>query len=287
MTELTAIGGSDTQAIIDAARLGEAPAELELGRFYVVRRTDGGVKEIDLTGDQYRDFPRRTEGAVYVDNVASFAAYYAKHADPGTEVYADENRHTITAVLDAPWPSADDDGYAGDDGARWRQHVLVLKPPFTDAWKTWAGNDRQMMGQTQFAEFIEDNLSDIAPEPVPAADMLAVATTFQRHDKVTFSSSTILESGERRLTYEETTDARAGEKGKIVVPRAFKIGVAIFDDIAPYGIECRFRHRVKSGALTMAYVMDRPADKVRDAFRSVVDLAEQTGATIMRGSGYA
>jgi len=276
------------QAVIDAARLGELPARLDLGEFYAVRRTDGEVETIDLTGDEFRDFPRRTEGSVHVDNVASFAAYFAKHADPGTEVFADETRRTITAVLDAPWPTAADDGHAGDDGARWREHVLVLKPPFTDAWKTWASADRQAMAQTPFAEFIEDNLADIANEPVPAADMLLVATTFQRHDKVQFSSSTILESGERKLRYEETSDATAGSKGEIKVPRAFKIGVAIYDDVQPYAVECRLRHRVKSGQLSMWYVMDRPGDKILDAFRDVVgQIAEATGATVMRGSGYA
>lgn len=283
MNELTAIS-SDAQAIIDAARLGENPAELELGKYYAVRRTDGqGIDTIDLTGDQYRAYPRRVTGVVHVDNVASFAEYYAKHASPASEVFADEKRRQIVAVLDAPASETSDT----DARADWRQHLLILTPPFTDAWKTWAGKDRQMMSQTDFAEFIEDNLADIAPEPVSAADMLLVATTFQRHDKVQFASSTILDSGERLLRYEETVDARAGDKGSIKVPAKFKIGVTIFDDAPHYGIECRFRHRVKSGALSMAYLLDRPADKMRDAFRSVVDLAaEQTGATIMRGSGY-
>lgn len=275
----------NTQAIIDAARLGESPVQLDLGEFYAVRRTDGEVETIDLTGDQYRDFPRRIAATVEVDNVASFASYYGKYSDTGTEVFADETRRTITAVFDAPDPTGETP--SGDDGARWRQHRLILKPRFTDAWKIWAGSDRTMMTQTAFAEFIEDNLPDIANDPIPAADMLLVATTFQRHDKVQFASSSILDSGERVLRYEETVDARAGDKGSIKVPAKFKIGVTIYDDAPHYGVECRFRHRVKSGALTMAYLLDRPADKVRDAFRSVVDLvAEQTGATIMRGSGY-
>lgn len=282
MTDTT----DNMQAVIDAARLGEQPTRLDLGEFYAVRRGDGeGIDTIDLTGDEYRDFPRRTTGTVYVENVASFATYYAKHADTGTEVFADESRRTITAVLDAPDPGGETS--TGDDGARWRQHLLVFKPPFTDAWTTWTGLDRKLQSQTDFAEFIEDNLSDIASTPVPAADMLAVATTFQRNDKVQFSSTTILESGERRLRYEETTDATAGAKGEIKVPAKFRIGVAIFDDVDPYAVECRFRHRVRSGQLTMAYVMDRPDDKVRDAFRLLTGmLAEQTGATVMRGIGY-
>ena len=47
------------------------------------------MQKIDLTGDQYRDFPKRKTGTVTVRNVASFERYYAKHADEDSEVFAD------------------------------------------------------------------------------------------------------------------------------------------------------------------------------------------------------
>src|SRR5207237_3634745 len=54
------------------------PTEVHGGNMYAFV-TDGQVHHLDLTGDQYLDFPRRKRGTVTVRNAASFAHYYAKH----------------------------------------------------------------------------------------------------------------------------------------------------------------------------------------------------------------
>lgn len=245
-----------------------------------VFHTPSGVHSIDLSDGRYArraDRPRRKTGTTIVRDVDSFAYYYAKHADDATETYVDLDEGVITAVLDAHQPDP--------DAPRWGEHRLKLVMTPTEPWKRWTGANRRYMPQVDFAEFLEDNLPDIAPEPVPAAGMLEIARTFQAKTSVAFSSGVVAASGDITLAYEETTTASGGAKGKIPIPRAFAVGIAPFDDCDPYKIEARFRHRIRGNALHLAYILDRPEDVVRDAVKSVVAKVEEaTGARIMRGA---
>lgn len=260
-----------------AAMEATVPQPVEPGKVYVVPSSSGGRTTIDLTGDEYRDFPARKRGTVTVEDVASFAQYYDKHAHADSEVYADLDTGVITAVLDAHLGTG--------EAARWQEFRLILRLTPTPQWTTWNGRDRIYMRQLDFAEFLEDNLVDIASEPVPAAELLEIATTFQAKSKVSYASSTVLSSGAITLNYEETSDASGGAKGQLVVPKKFAIGIAPFDDVDPYKVEARFRHRIESSALKLCYILERPQDVLRDAVKTVVGQVEEAcGIKVMRGS---
>ncbi len=269
---------TENDALIEHAGLTVPPDELDDGSIYAYKLRDG-VRLVDLDTDEYaarRPRPRRKTGTIMVGDVASFATYHGKHADDDTEIWADLDNGTITAVLNAHQGNA--------DAPRWEDHRLVLKLTPTEPWKRWTSNDRRLLPQLAFAEFLEDNLPDIASDPVPAARMLEIATTFQAKTRVNYSSGTVLASGAISLKYEETTDASGGAKGDMVVPKVFALGLAPFDDVEPYRIEARLRHRIESSALKLCYILDRPEDVVRDAVKTVVaKVEEQLGVTVMRG----
>lgn len=277
MTDTTS---NDLQAVIGIARQSTIPQEVEPGGIWVVQGA-GGVQTVDLTGDKYRGYPRRKQGAVTVRDVASFAQYHTKHSDDSTEVYADTDNATITAVLDAHHGSEDP---AGD--ARWQDHRLTLRLRNTPEWDTWTGSDRRMMSQEAFAEFIEDNVADIhADSPVTAADLLEMAQQFQAHTKVTFSSGKRIATGETQLVYTEQVDAKAGDRGTIEIPAAFGVRLAPFDDVPRQLVRARFRYRLREGTVTMAYHLDQPDRIFRDAVSQVVELVEHACATtVMRGT---
>jgi uncharacterized protein YfdQ (DUF2303 family) len=278
MSDTTLGPRTENDALIEALEGAHVPDELEDGGIYGYKLRDG-VRLIDLDTDEYaarRPRPRRKKGTIVVRDVASFAQYHAKHADGDTEIWADLDHGTITAVLNAHQTSG--------DAPRWEDHRLVLKLTPTEPWKRWTANDRRMLPQLAFAEFLEDNLPDIASDPVPAAQMLEIATTFQAKTRVSYSSGTVLASGAISLKYEETTDASGGAKGDMVVPKVFAVGLAPFDDVEPYRIEARLRHRIESSSLKLCYILDRPEDVVRDAVKTVVaKVEEQIEASIMRG----
>lgn len=258
MTEI-----DNVQTIVDTAIATAKPTELQPGRVYGWALPNGSVHRIDLTGDEYRDQPKRKTGTVTVEDVDSFLEYFRKHADDDSEIYVNIKARTITAVLDAHHMGA----------ARRGEHRLVLKLATSTRWDDWTRMDRQPMPQLAWAEFIEDHINDIR-EP-SAAEMLEIAQTFQTNTKVKFGSTTVLANGDRRLQWEETTDATAGAGGKLKVPASFLIGIAPFDFANPFKVTARFRYRVSSGNLTVAYLLDDLDGVMRSAVLEVVVMVEQ------------
>lgn len=274
-----------TQEIVRIARASTEPHPVDHGKLYVV--PDGaGHKVIDLTGDQYRDQPRRKRATVTVEDVASFAHYYSKHADDMSDVYADLNQGTITAILDA---------HTSDDGARWGLHRLTLQLHQTEPWRAWIGNHGQMLAQADFAEFIEEHAIDVATgqgEGIHAGDLIDLAQHFHTNTTVEFSSGTRLASGETQLHYSESIDGRPGGRGGTVeVPSQFVLTLRPFDDAEDRHVIARFRYRITNRQLRLGYRLDQPERIMREAVSEVVDKARQEcgDITIMRGtySGYA
>ncbi len=272
MTDI--IHPTEAAAIIAVTRDGIKPQDVEPGCIYVVH-TASGYELVDLTGDDYREFPEHKQGTVTVRDVASLGRHYAKHSDNDSEVFADLDAATVTAVLDAHRPGA----------ARWQMHRVILRMQKTPEWLTWTASDRKLMSQQDFAEFIEDNASAIAPDgPVTAADLLEIAQSFQAHTRVQFSSGKRLSSGETQFTYSEDTTASAGGKGTISIPSEFELGIRPLEDCVAWRIKARFRYRLSDGTLRLGYHLDDPARAFREAVSDVTGQAEEAcGVTIMRG----
>lgn len=266
---------TETAVIVETARLGVQPRQAERGCIYLVAQADGSTEIIDLTGDQYSELPARKAGTARADDVASLAQYYLKHHDADSEVFADLDAATVTAVLDAHTPI----------GARWQDHRVILTMRKTPQWVTWTAQDRRLMRQAEFAEFLEDNAADIAPDgPVAAAGLLEIAQQFQAHTRVSFSSGKRLASGETQFTYSEQVEAKAGDRGVIAIPSEFELGIRPLEDCDGYRVRARFRYRISDGALLLGYHLDDPAGKFRDAVTQVVEKAEDAcSVTIMRG----
>lgn len=271
MTEHT-----DTAAVVrDLAYTASDPSELEPGKVYGWL-TNGQVHKIDLTADEYREYPLRKRGTVTVRNVASFAHYYAKHSSGFSEVFADLDAGTFTAVLDAHGPEGED--------VAWQQHRLVLQLQQTLPWRTWLANDRAMMPQQAFAEFLEDNARDVTGKRVTAADLLEVAQHFQAHTKVNFTQGQRLATGQTQLTYVEEVDAKAGQRGTVEIPAEFDLAILPYEDCAPKVMAARFRYRLANGELKLGYFLNDPARTAREACDEIAaKLAEACSVTVMHG----
>lgn len=270
--ELASTNG-EAQTIADVALRTAPPAELEPGKYYAFH-TATGIKAVDLTGPEHTGTPPRKRGTTTVLDVASFVAYWGKHADDDSEVYADADRLTVTAVLDAHTA----------DTARWSSHRLHLALRETEAWTQWRQYDGKLLKQEQFAEFIEDHLPELL-EP-SAADMLEIAQSIQGASKVEFTAGTRLSDGRRQLQYTETITAKAGQKGQLTIPEVFTIGLVPFEGSEGYRLTARFRYRIgTNGELTMGYKLERPGGILRTAFGDVVKaIGEQIEQPVMNGA---
>jgi uncharacterized protein YfdQ (DUF2303 family) len=267
----------DTNTISALTALADRAAEAEelvLGGYYIATSRDGQLHQIDLTGDRWREQPKRKEGTTTVRDVASFAAHWAKHADEASEIYAHREACSVTAVLDAHTAA----------GARWGKHRLVLGLKFSEAFKAWTTCDGRHMDQETFAEFLEDNRADI--HTPAAAEMLEIATSLQASTKAEFSQATSLANGQRKLSYVEDTSAKAGQRGDLTIPTEIVLAVQVFDGATVADrLTARFRYRIANGKLSLHYKLDRPADVISSAFEGIVhEVTDACSATVLRGT---
>lgn len=248
-----------TSVIIDAIESAATDHLKEVGVGLWTGRVPEDEIRVLIDTEQFRDAPRRAQGAVAADDPASFLLLIAELlGDPqSARVYADEVGHRIVAVLN-------DDG--PDPG--WRDHRVSLRLRPTPEWEFWRKNGG-LVDQTRFAEIIEDGLADIMDPP--AAEMLELAQTFHATSSGKAKFGTRLASGQRQVMWEEEVAASAGANGAIAVPETFKIGVRPFVGSSKWEVTARLRFRLESGNLKIGYLLHRPELVERDAFLEQVD----------------
>ncbi len=221
---------------------------------------DFKLENISKAVEEMQDTPRRFRGTVTLKDVASLLAYCSDQAAHDTGyLYADPDKRSITAVFN--------DHRGVEPG--WRDHRAEFKAEYTPEFEKWMRNDKQPKTQGEFAEFIEDNFSDIA-EP-GAQVLLDIATTMQAKTDINFSSAKRLQNGQVQLQYTESINATAGANGALEIPKEFALGLRIFKNGGGYKLRARLKYRLNAGSVKFWYELDRPERAVEDAFAGYVD----------------
>lgn len=225
--------------------------------------------------EHLQDKPNRARGLVAVRDAASFARLTKDRRDTSP----------VLRVYGVMTPSPKFVAVLNDHGTvfpGWRDDRIVYDCPLSREWKTWTSASGKQMDQATFAQFIEDNLPDIATPP--AADMLEISRTLEAKKKVNFASGLRLSNGEHQITYEEQIDGTAA-KGRIRVPETFCIGIAVLEGGDRYHVEARLRYRIADGGkMTMWYDLLRPHRVLEDAATFVWKWIEgELGETIIHG----
>lgn len=262
---------TENHDLITAAREGIAPTNIREGVW--IAHNEMKVVDLRSTIESDADRPRRKRGTVTVSDVTSFADYFSKHSVPATEVWADLDASTVTAVLNAHEESA----LAG-----WCDHRAVLALTLTADWREWTDGDQKWFSQGDFAEFVEKHLPNFVG---PAgAVVLDLAQDFRATKNVRFDASRRVKSGQTQITWHEDIEARAGAKGALDIPDTLTLALQVYEFSVVVGVTARLRYRIDDGSLRLGYLLDRPCDVVRDAFEQVVaDTATATGWAIWNG----
>lgn len=223
----------------------------------------------------YRPAPRRVTGTAVVTGTASWLAYFGKHGSGYSEVYGDVERSTVTAILNAP---------AASDAPAWGDHRVVLQLAHSAAWNAWIENNGRFMGQTEFAEHIEDRTPDLVRPD--AATMLEVAQSIQATTGVQFEVSSKLHDGQRRFQYLESVEGRAGNRGELDIPTEIQIRVQVWRGVAiAVPMTARFRFRASRDGLKLSYVLDRLEDVEDAAWQALLgELTETLPVPVLAGS---
>jgi uncharacterized protein YfdQ (DUF2303 family) len=267
----------DAEAIIETAIRSTEPHEIDPDAVNVLVVPDGGKHEvIDLRREErHLAQPRRKRGTVQLRTAASLIQYAGVHdvADGRSALFADRTLLRVVGVFNGP--NTHEPG--------WADHRAVLQLQTTPEWAAWMGRNGIVGNQVEFAEHIEDRLTDIA-EP-PGATLLELAQTFEATTSAAFRSAHRLQDGQIQLRYEEQVDAKAGSAGDMTIPPEFTLVLAPFEGTEPRPIRARLRYRVSGGNLRIGYILNRPDDVLREAFDEVLIALEQgTGLTPYHGT---
>lgn len=216
--------------------------------------------------------PVRTRATVRAASVETLCAYVNRFKLSETAIFADPEKVEVVAIID----------YHAPKKPSFATHRISYIPPRALEWSTWKGANGKRMSQTDFAQFIEDNVVDIR---VPnGADILEVSRNLQAKKSVQFSSAIRLADGAQEFTYAETVEG-SSSKGKIIVPKEFKLGIPVFFGGALYEVLVRLRYRIDGGNLQLWYELYRPEHIERDAFAAIEALiAAQTEIVVWQGA---
>lgn len=213
-------------------------------------------QQVDITKaiELAQDAPNRKRGTVSLGDLPSLLAYMKDQGcQPCGYVYADPDARTITAVFND-----------AKEGPGWRDHRAVFTALLTPEAKRWIDKNGYVFGQSEFAEFIEDNLADLQGEE--GQKLLTVATTIAASTGINFSSAKRLQDGQTQLTYNESINATAGADGALAIPKTFTLGLRLFKNGAGYKLTARLKYRLHSGAVKFFYELERYENAIDDAF---------------------
>lgn len=242
---------------------------------------------------------RKRAKSIFYD-VPSFVRYVEDHRTEGTVITGnfDLTTGSFIALIDYSAPRSVDEDAAGEPlpaepGApSWCEHTAVLNLTTTPEWAKWLAKNNAKFDQVEFAEFIEDNATDITvPETDDGAtwptqlDLMSTALTLQVKTGVNFSNVVRLQNGQTQLTYQENVQGHHGPDGTMVVPDKFALALAPFVASPKYLVKARLRYRAAGGKASFTYQVERPHLIIKNAFEDILkQIAAGLDCQVLLGS---
>ncbi len=228
--------------------------------------------------------PRRKVAKVRLHDAGSFIDYTKRHGsmtDSTIWCIADYKAGKVgfTAILN-------DHGEEESQPA-FRDHRATFSPEFSEEWNRWTGKNKQPFNQAAFAEYIEENLKDIASvDGSPTgSQMLEMALAFEANQDMKFKSAIRLQNGGVQMAF--TQDDDAGTLAKMSAFDRFTVGFPVFWNGDAYRIDARLRYRVREGKLTFWFELIRQDLILEAATQTLIALIrEKTGNPFFFGEPF-
>ncbi len=238
--------------------------------FVVLKDGDGGERVFELK--HLSDAPTNTGGTATLQDLGSFIEYVKERKNANSRIFASIGNARIEAILD----------YHGENPS-WCRDIAEFQPKARPEWTEWTRNNKQNIKQAAFAEFVEDNLPFIVSPD--GNKLLQIARTLVAKKSVAFKSGINLDNGDIQLQYEETTEAKAGEKGNIVIPSEITLGLIPFEGAPAYEMKARLRFRLEEDKLYFQYKLIQPEKVWEDAVKdAVTKIGTETGVNVFLGT---
>lgn len=226
---------------------------------------------------EMRGAPFRQRGYATFSKIESFVAYVNRFKRDGATLYAfaHDGGHILKCVIDH---HTKEETSFNDFGA-----AYPFKP--SSEWLAWARADGRSMEQKEFAEFVEDRITEVC-DPASASDSQAMkallellGTSFATPSKLLELSrslslrsaskvvnATNLSTGEATVVFESTVQNIEG--GPVKFPGAFLIAIPVYTGGTLYRLAVRLRFRIVNERISFRVEMHRAENALIDAFES-------------------
>lgn len=225
--------------------------------------------------DEYRAKPDRRKGTAKFYDLKSIINHVKRFKDTDTVFFADNDRTapSLTAVYDYNKAGKYEDG-----GQRFGEHRAHYAFPLSDEWKIWHGLNGKRMTQKDFAEFLENRITDIIQvqdditnpkikefaqllggEFASPSRLVALSKGMEVNEGLKVKNAVNLATGESTVQYISEHQDAAGAPLK--VPNLFMIAIPVFVAGSLYQMAVRLRYRIEVGSIRWFYELYR-ADKV-------------------------
>lgn len=224
--------------------------------------------------------PKRPRGLVKLRDAASFIRYVSDHKVARSRIYALLQPAKFLAVFDE-FETSTADPVDTDAQADWREFRAVFDVPPSREWTTWGAIDRKDMSQLAFAEFLQDNLPDVADPD--STDLLSMILNFEAVQGGKVVATQRLQDGSTNLQFQAENNA----SGSVKLPDVIKLKIPVFENSEPVELQARLRYRIKrdDGSITFKIELVRPHKVLEAAFRLTWDsIGASTGLPILLGS---
>ena len=257
------------------------------------------VRDIDDTLDTWRDTPRARDTTDAVQDLASLITLTQRHKEPQTTIVfglADRSAPKITTVFDYH-PATPD-----RKDARRRNHRVRYDCKVSEEWQRWTGVHRKGLKQSDFAEFLEDRISDVvvpsdAVFPAAAefaqlmgmrladpAELIQLSRGLQVTVGSTVKQAQQLASGEASVVFETRHETQVANS-PVSVPGLFLIAIPVFFGGTRFVVPVRLRYRVDGAGIIWTLVLHRHEQAFDDAFQAMLaEVREKTALPVVLGA---
>ncbi|NSY21929.1 DUF2303 family protein [Agrobacterium vitis] len=252
----------------------------------LIDRNGGKAISVKPLLEEYREKPRVKLGTAEVKTLESFISLVNRHKTGDSVIFAetDWKEPSITAVID--YHQAESGGTADNC-----KHRIKYPFPLSEEWQAWVAQNGEPMNQTDFAQWIEDHIPDLAAPTQAEIDeyldtfslktaypneLVTLSRGLQVNVESSVKNNVTLQSGEGQITFEEVHRDATG--AKISVPGLFILSIAPFFMGTKARIPVRLRYRVKNGAVVWSFHLYRPDTHITDQVRADLDSAKKETA---------
>lgn len=222
--------------------------------------------------DERSEHPRRRRGVSTLTELDAFLAHALLFKTSDSVVFADNAALKLTAVYD----------YHAHDRPAWCQHRGVYACPKSPAWVRWMARHEKALTQDQLGDILEEDLEDLVsqdgfPKPI---ELLEMARNLRLHTTGKFERKVDPTSGSFALVCKQETESTSTP-----IPRAFLLGIPVFDGGDHYRVEVRIKLKMVEGTPRFSLTMHRYTEIERDAFGVVRQVVhDKTGLPVLAGA---